>query len=102
MVKVVELTKKEIEERERISKLIEITRDVFPTNDAINFVGGSIFIIPDSTINDSICVCPYRNLINVPNRHLFDYALNLAEEYEKRGESEFTVKKEYQSSSILF
>jgi len=97
MVKVVGLTKEEIEERKRRNKLEQITKTTFTSEAQITTQFNSwIEIKPNPKIYSSIFVTPDRHRIRIDNPELFSYAQTLAEAYERNGEPEFTIKKTYE------
>ena len=100
MVKVIGRSKDEIERYERISKLVKIAQEVLPELeiDDGDMHPFTLFSVrrrksPLDPIY-SFLVFPLRNEIEVYNPKILDAAIDLAHEYEKRGEI-FTVKKDY-------
>lgn len=96
MVKVIGLSKDEVERRERASKLVEITKEVLGSEAKIDDSPYSFFsVYPNPKIKSPIYVIPNDNFIIINDPKLLDYALGLANSYERTGEPEFTVKKDY-------
>tara|TARA_Y100000310_G_scaffold330362_1_gene401862 strand:+ start:3166 stop:3483 length:318 start_codon:yes stop_codon:yes gene_type:complete len=96
MVKVIELSQEEINDRERKSKLVQISKDkVGRFRVSNNGVCISINSFIFSPFN-SIYIHPNSNNINVSNPKYLDTAIELAKAYEEAEEGEFTVKKEYE------
>ena len=93
MVKVIELMADERARKERNSKLQKIAQEIIPKGLGINPVGNSFVI--GALLPERILVTPYENEIRVNQEEGFDLAMQLAKEYEARGEPEFTIKKDY-------
>lgn len=100
MVKIVERSEEEKKKKQRISKLIQIANESlegkFKANSSI-FSGISLFKEPYETADHSAMYVSLlgENEILVKNPNYLDTAIKLAEAYEKSGEPEFTVKKDY-------
>jgi len=93
MVKIIELSADEIAKRERFSKLYKIAQEIMPKISIIYQVGSSFRV--GASLSERILVTPYNNEIMVSQKEGFDLAMKFAREYESRGESEFTIKKNY-------
>jgi len=99
MVKIEELSKKEIEERNRFSKLVEIAMKTLPSHNLDSTsIGIGLSPHPDR-LADRIHVTPHNNRIVVYSAGAYDSAIKLANAHESSGEPEFTVKKDYVDAS---
>lgn len=99
MVKVEELSNEENSRNERESKLIEIIKNVFP-NAKVHCPVPRVEIYLDKK-GKPFSVDTRKNIIYVNHKETFGYALKLAKEYENRGKSEFTIKKNYNGKNDL-
>ena len=54
-----------------------------------------VYYKPDSDTRVSIAVLPLRNKVVVENPKYLGYAIELAKEFERKGEPEFSVIKSY-------
>ncbi len=95
MVKIVGLSKDEIREQGRISKLERITKRLLPQAKVTSgasaidiYIEGDLVLLAYEDINKKF-------LINVYQPQAFESAIKIAEAYEKAGEPEITVKKNY-------
>lgn len=95
MVKVIGKSPEEIDKEEKIKKLEQIARETIPEARFSAARGAIIGSIETSDSSHLFFVYPDQNQISVQNPGAFDSAMRLAQEYESRGEPEFTVKKNY-------
>jgi len=95
MVKVVGLSEREKEGRKRTSRLVEIAKDVFPDGKVERSGQRDIHIYLDGGKQSLHVYLLMGNNICVKSQSSLDYAIQLAKAYESRGESEFTVEKDY-------
>jgi len=91
MVRVVGLSQEEINERERRSKLVELTKKevgIFRTTSTDSCIRIGLF-------RSSAYVFFMDNKIHVENPNYFDKAMELAKAYEDADLGDFTVKRNY-------
>jgi hypothetical protein len=95
MVKVVGLSEEEIKQQKRISKLEGIAKEVFP-NVRVESNGLGISVTKEGSL--MLLYGLLRSIdqfMHVYTPEVFEGAVKLAEAYEKVGEPEITIKKEY-------
>ena len=95
MVKIEDFSREEVLERERASKLVKLTSGVV-RDSSINQTNIGIIISVKGLKDFPISISLLKNRINVYNPSYLDSAVDLAKRYEASGESEFTVKKNYE------
>lgn len=98
MVKIIGLTEEEIIERQRLSKLVAITQQVFPETRVRTLDNHYNYLslnFPGDQGGEITVHLLTRNEIYVYNISHLNQAVKLAEAYERSGEQEFTVKKLY-------
>ncbi len=98
MVKILENAKTIESQEERDSRLAKIVKKMFPQLKILSPVGGQFGIFfkdQDEKEPAPIYVYPNRNYIRVINQKYFNKALIIAKKYEKIGEPEFIIKKDY-------
>ena len=99
MVKVADESPEEIARETRLSKLAVIAKDFLPHATSVHSWGGYYIMIHfDDTGQSKIDIYLNENVMNVKSQRYLDYAVKLAENYERLGEPEFTVKRRYPSS----
>ncbi len=95
MVKILDLNNEEMKERERLSKLVQIAKEVFPQAKVSTLENHYNYLsvnLQEGTI--SVHLLGGRE-IYANSKFLLYPAVRLAEAYEKNSEGEFTVKKQY-------
>jgi len=98
MVEVLERTLDERVEIERKGRLFNIAREVCGIGRVQDFACISInplFRTFTGRFKSAIFVHPDNNLITVKYEKYLPLALHVAEEYEKRGEGDFTLRQDY-------
>ncbi len=95
MVKILEISEALESTEERESRLVLITQKIFPHAEIHSPVGGEFGILFKKDKFVEIYIYPNRNCIRVTHKKYFNKALKIAKKYEKIGESEFTIKKDY-------
>lgn len=95
MVKILENTETIESQEERDSRLAKIVKKIFPQVETNSPIGGQFGVLFKEDKFVQIYVYSNRNYIRVTNKKHFNKALKIAEQYEKIGEPEFTVKKDY-------
>lgn len=104
MVKILGQTEEELKARERLSKLVEIAKQVFPEarvstlENHDNYL--SVNLQGDLRGTITVHLLGGRE-IHIYNNSLLQSAVKLAESYENSGEPEFTVKKGYSEMKDL-
>ena len=101
MVEIIERTEREISLENKVKKLTKLTKKFLGDNNKLfNYVSSSndlIFIHNCNPLNLFMSYsanCAY-NSIRIKNPKHFDFALKLAEEYERQTGEKWTLKKEY-------
>ncbi len=95
MVKILENTKTIESQEERDSRLSKIVKKIFPRVEIGSPVFGQFGVFFKEDEFAQIYVFLNRNYIRVTNKKYFNRALKIAKKYEKIGEAEFTIKKDY-------
>ena len=100
MVKIVDKDPKEIEYEERTNRLIALTRNVLPENYRVGTFSDTLFLVyaQDAAFDSMLCIHTVSNKIRINHPSSLETAIELARAYEKVGEPEFTVKKDYRQS----
>ena len=95
MVKLIDGGVEEIKRAQRISKLTKIAMELLHERfDRFTPSENLIMIVDSKNPTDSIRIS-YPDMMSVNDAKMLRYAKKLAQEYESRGEQEFTVKKNY-------
>lgn len=94
MVRIIEKSPSGVNREDRISKLIKIAKDLYP---GIKILTNSVCLEASFGTNSDVdmVVSPDYNMICVFRKIYLEKAVKLAGEYERSGEEEFSVKKNY-------
>ena len=98
MVKVVELSKREIEERELNSKLVDLAKQHFPPADKFKVIDVTVGIVVSHHEKSAVHITYRGRNISVKDPYYLEKAVKLAEDYEKLNRVEVVVKKDYSIS----
>jgi hypothetical protein len=95
MVKIINISPREMIERERACKLHRITIKFLGSEYILNSTNVSPIIFYKSNNRHAMTIFPYDNRIDVVDPNHFDKAVKLAQLYESQNEPEFIVKRNY-------
>ena len=96
MVKLVEKSQEERERELNVKKLENITKEFIPTGYEVISQGYLFSVIKKDTPSKEkkrFDVLPAKSMIYLYNTDIFVLAFNLAQEFEKKGELEYTFKE---------
>lgn len=97
MVKIIRLSEEEVKHEEYEGKLVEIAKEVFPQSSVKKKVGRYLHFFPNKRLGERsvLYINAFKDSISIYDKTNFDYALQLAKEYESRLKKEFSIMIRY-------